>query len=406
MTSNPSVVLHISHQYCSVGQGCTKPIHLYESYSTSRCADQEVSVNVIEAQDCSTASTTPAEDTSKSRDSCHYHFVTQPGSTTETCHLTGTRFLVLRCQVSSDRNNNFSINWRYSHSQPAINNVASATYIDDSITALHSNITMTSISSNSTELSLMSQLKLSGFDEKGDGYFWCSVNSSSDTHTMTSNPSVMLHISHQYCSVDQSCTKPINLYESYSTPRCADQEVSVNIIEAQDCTASATPAEETSKSTDTDLPTTTMALKTTAEHTLALQTTGQQTTDLHTMVLQTTSQHATTTVTSVAPSLSLGVETVIGVSMGGLILILCFIIGLLVVYIMKMKLKHRTREHRTDPTSPFNDIVMYSSVKMLENEKVDDTNGISKTFCEPNISYEYPHIATSESTDNIYDYIR
>ena len=111
--------------------------------------------------------------------SCHYRYDTQPGPTTETCHLTGTAgtFLVLACQVSSNRNNSFSINWRYSPSCPDINNIGSARYINDSFTALHSTINTTLLSSNSTELSLRSQLKLSGFDEKGDGYFWCSVNS-------------------------------------------------------------------------------------------------------------------------------------------------------------------------------------------------------------------------------------
>ena len=279
----------------------------------------------------------------------------------------------------------------------------------------------------------MSQLRLSGFDDKGNSYIWCSVDPSNDTQTMTSNPSVVLHILHQFeaeCSVGQGCTEQINLYGSYSTAQCA--EVSVNVIEAQDCIATVTPAEGTSNS---DSPTPTMALQTTAQQTTALPATGQltlalpamaqqttalpamaqqttalpamaqQTLALHTTAPQTTSQHATTiTVTSAAPSLPLGMETVIGISMGGVILILCFIIGLLATCMMnfKMKLKNQTREHRIG--SQLDEyIVMCSSETKLEKDKVDDTDRVSKMLCESNASYECPHIAIS--TENIYEYI-
>ena len=273
----------------------------------------------------------------------------------------------------------------------------------------------------------MSQLRLSGFDDKGNSYIWCSVDPSNDTQTMTSNPSVVLHILHQFeaeCSVGQGCTEQINLYGSYSTARCADHEVSVNVIEAQDCTATVTPAEETSNS---DSPTPTMALQTTAQQTTALPATGQltlalpamaqqttalpamaqQTLALHTTAPQTTSQHATTiTVTSAAPSLPLGMETVIGISMGGVILILCFIIGLLATCMMnfKMKLKNQTREHRIG--SQLDEyVVMCSSERKLEKDKVDDTDRVSKMLCESNASYECPHTAISQPTENIYEYI-
>ena len=63
------------------------------------------------------------------------------------------------------------------------------------------------------------------------------MNSSDDIDTETSNPSVVVHVLHesQDCILKGQSCEEIILYSRSSTPRCADQEISVDITEGQEC---------------------------------------------------------------------------------------------------------------------------------------------------------------------------
>ena len=333
---------------------------------------------------------------------CHYKYDVQPGPTSETCPLEGhsETALVLRCQVSSESDTNFSIIWHHSKSKPDSN----------SITALISNTTTTvintTVSPQDTRTSVISQLTLHGFDDKSDGYYWCSVDSNSDVQTH--NPSVILHIVHNFhCKAiqeqyDNDCIGNISLYTASSSSRCADYaEISINVLEAQNCLSMITPVEE--KPRDTSLaanPTTDPVIQTTAA--AGQPNVAPITTSLHKTTTRPTPQETT----SVARTSQSSMGVIIGASMGGLTLVLFIIIVLLVMCVVRMmKHKHRTREHRDDPTSPFDDIRMYSSIAKLTQDKVDDANRVSKLYCESNVSYECPHTVVPQPTENIYEYI-
>ena len=305
-----------------------------------------------------------------------------------TCHI--RRFL-LQCQISGDGLSHLSVKWHYSSSQPNISNTGGADYINSFTTNIHHNI-------SSSTTYLVSQLNVT--DVKRDGYYWCSVHSSNTAHIALSNLTIVLHVMYQLvveCLTNRNCDKQaiVTVHKNYTTAQCAGQAVSsVNVTDPKDCTPTSTTAAvgETTTSAEVHID-----LPTTAGQTATLKTAPQQTKAM---------QQTTTTVTSVDTSaLSLSTGIVIGASMGGLILILCLIIGFLAVCVMRMKMKHRTREHRTDPTSPFDDIRMYSSVTKVGMDETDGTNRASKMLCDSNISYECSRVTVSQPTDNIYDYI-
>ena len=87
-----------------------------------------------------------------------------------------------------------------------------------------------------------STLMITGFNDTGNGFYWCSVSSTYNT-IQTPNPSTIVRIWHQNeCSSSQeNCNSEIiSLYEESNlgrscTARCADQDINVNIIEAQTC---------------------------------------------------------------------------------------------------------------------------------------------------------------------------
>ena len=332
---------------------------------------------------------------------CQYQYDIQPGPTSEICPFQGhsETALILQCQVSSERGTNFSIVWHNTTSIPDRSNIFDhETIIANSSTTVINTTMATSL--QNTQLRLTSQLTLKGFDEKGTGYYWCVVNSSSNDQMQ--NPSVILHIVHDinvHCKAnnEQPCNGDISLYMS-SSSRCADQATNIKILEAQNCLNPITQEDE--KQIGTSFPTNpNLFIHTTSNQ----QSVAPITTILHITNSQPTPQE---NVSTSAPKFQLSMGVIIGASMGGFMLILFIVIVLLLVCVVKMKRKHRIREHRLDaPTSPFDDIRMYSSIAKLTQEKVDDPNRISKLYCESNTAYECSPTVASSQTENIYEYI-
>ena len=327
--------------------------------------------------------------------SCNYQYDIQPGPTTEICPLEGhsERALILKCQVSSNRSSNFSITWHHSRLVPESNSIADPeTIINNSSTTVINNI-MVSIQNSS----LVSQLTLHGFDDKGAGYYWCSVNLSRDAQT--NNPSMILHIVHNmHCKAnnEQHCSGDVSLYTN-SSSRCADQETSIETLEAQSCPSTTTQTEQ--KLTDISNPDPDLPIQTSSQ-----RGTAPATITLHITNTQPTPQEDTF---NLAPKFHLNMGVIIGASMGGLVLILSIVIGLLLMCVVRMKRKHQTRQHRLDDsTSPFDNIRMYSSIAKLTQEKVDNADRVSKIYCESNTAYECsPHTLASSQTENIYEFI-
>ena len=314
--------------------------------------------------------------------SCEYQYDIQPAQTALSCSkLTG---FVVQCQVSSNRSD-FSITWHYSNSEPESSNIHTATRIHN-LSSIFIN-TEWNYSHNTTNASLTSELRINSIDEKDtiDGYYWCSVNSSDDTDTMTPNPSTVLHILHRIdCTVkvESRCEGAVNFYSifSESPPRCADHNVSVDIVEAQNCSTGTRIEPITEQKTDSDIDT--------------------QITDSSDM--QNVSSTLTPTKTFTLP-LTLGI--IAGASIGGLILVLFIIIGLLLICVVRMKAnKHRKGVNQVDSTTPFNDIQMHSSALATDKNEIDDASRVSKMFLESNISYECPQdiISTSQTNENVY----
>ena len=323
--------------------------------------------------------------------SCQYRYDIQPGSTDEICPFEGhsEMAIILKCRVVSEHD--FSgINWHHSKSIPNRSNVfnnetiianSSTTDITASVQSMHHNQT--------------SQLTLHGFDEKGAGYYWCSK-------VQAQNPSVILHIVHNlHCKAnnEQSCNGNISLYTP-SSSRCADQDPSIDIVQAQNCSNTITKMNEKQKN---DTP-----ITSNPKPIFPIRISSQQSDFPITTTLYTTNT-LQEKVSPSAPKFQLSMGVIIGASMGGLVLVLFVIIGLLLMCVVKMKRKYGTRVNSSPdtPTSPFDDIRMYSSIAKLTNtqEKADDPHRISKLYCESNAAYECPHSGTSPKTENIYEHI-
>ena len=333
--------------------------------------------------------------------SCLYQYDIQPGPTDEICALEGHSeiAIILKCGVVSEHD--FSLNWHHSKSIPESGNVFNhTTFITNSSTTVINTTTAASV--QSAHYSQMSQLTLHGFDDKGDGYYWCSV-ANSGSNVQVQNPSVILHIVHNvHCKAnnEQSCNGDISLY-TQSLSRCADQATSIDIVQAQNCSNTIT---ETDKDKN-DKP---FTFTYDPNPNLKKPTFSQQSSFPITTTLYTTNTLQEKVQLS-APKFQLSMGVIIGASMGGLVLILFIVIGLLLVCVVKMKRKYRTRVNSSldTPTSPFDDIRMYSSIAKLTNtkEKADDPHRISKLYCESNAAYECPHSGTSPKTENIYEHI-
>ena len=308
---------------------------------------------------------------------CYYYYTIQPGPTTEICNLRkdSTTFLELQCQVSSD-GRLFTIQWHYSSSQPQASNILStSTFIDNSELTKE-------IKSTKQNTTVISFLTVMSDNFKEDGYIWCSVN---DSQATARNPSSVLHISP--CSASNlHCVEEIYLRSTFSkdVARCADQNVNVDVIQAQNCSINHKQAPPESGTTNN------MAILT--------KVTTSNTVSNNIM------PHKNTTATgSSSPSNYI----IIGASLGGVIIVLICVIVLLVMCTLRTKVNHQRREHRmTEELSPFDDIRMHISTKTLETCNVDDANRVSKLLCESNVCYdEHPHFSHTHSIENIYEYV-
>ena len=251
---------------------------------------------------------------------------------------------------------------------------------------------MWNYSHNTTSASLTSELRINSIDEKNtiDGYYWCSVNSSDDTDTMTPNPSMVLHILHRIdCTTktESRCEAAVNFFSAHpdSVPRCADHNVSVDIVEAQNCTTGT-------------------RIEPTTEQKLGSDIDPQITDGLDVQNVSSTLTSTSMTKTFTLP-LTLGI--IAGASMGGLILVLFILIGLLLVCVVRMKAnKHRQGINQVDSSTPFDGIQMPTSALATDKNETDDASRVSKMFLESNISYECPQdiISTSQiqTNENVY----
>lgn len=309
---------------------------------------------------------------------CYYYYTIQPGPTAETCNLGKGSALELQCQVSSD-GRPFTIQWHYSSSQPQARNILSTSnFIDNSET--------TEIKSNTTQNTVISWLTITNFDFKEDSYIWCSVN---DPQTTARNPSLVLHIfpcsaSNHQCSEDNIIYLRSTLF-SKDMARCADRNVSVDVIQARNCSINHKEAPPKSRTTNMAIP--------------------PMVTTSHT-VTNNIMPHKNTT--AAIGSSSLNTYIIIGTLLGGVITVLfCIIIVLLVMCTLRTKVNHQRREHHTtEELSPFDDIRMHISTKTLEICNVDDPNRVSKLLCESNVCYdERPHFSHMHSIENIYEYV-
>ena len=174
---------------------------------------------------------------------CSYEYKRQPGSgrTNESCSsLGGSQTpLKLGCQVSGIAN--FTIQWHYSPSPPTENSTTTTATNICNYDQLDIHIVQGPLSMpGNMRFDEVSWLTISGFDiDKVAGYYWCSVNSSSNF--MTPNPSQVLHISPlcflgstDYMSMEQEECSTLNLFEVLMSPnnRCADFSESIDIVNA------------------------------------------------------------------------------------------------------------------------------------------------------------------------------
>ena len=314
---------------------------------------------------------------------CNLLYDIQPGPTTKICNFTNTTYLELKCQVSSNLISNFQINWHYSPIPPE-----NSTNVGSSMNQLSlsyenkSDILLTVVSST---------LRITGFNVTRNGFYWCSV-SSTDGNVDTPNPSTVLRIWNQNeCnSNEETCdSEIITLYQQSYTTQCADQGVSVNIIDAQPC-----PLISTTETTNTSLH---MAI------------TSESTTDaINFFVPNITISNAinlsstlTMTVSNFNPASKNNVWIAIGASTGCAILIFYCIIGVVIMCAVHYRRQEQYQLSAPWSISPF-DIIQMNTFTSTPQEKDSIKNRVSKIFLGANISYETTRAAISQSNDHTY----
>ena len=183
---------------------------------------------------------------------CSYEYKKQPGGITDKCSLKGySGDLKLLCQVSGPEEL-FTIQWYYSMYLPGENNSSLGNQLSQG------NVTTQVISQNVTGQTVVSLLTLDvSANDEISGYYWCSVNSSSNS---TLNPSQVVKISTDCFSGDDhtnkmKCMGSVNLNAIDGQPRCADRNVSIDVVDAWDQESCPTG---TTENKTYDLPTTTV----------------------------------------------------------------------------------------------------------------------------------------------------
>lgn len=247
---------------------------------------------------------------------------------------------MLKCLVSGD-SNHFTIKWYHSKSQPNISDTANESNI---ITGSTSNPIM-NVTNNRSRTS---NLTINKFDDMQNGYYWCSVKLSKDSKDTLTNPSRVVHILHQSpgCSTETGMCNRLSIYSESPTLRCADQEISLEIVEAQDCTF---------------------------------------TEDM---------------TTAVPNSNSLSPPTMlIAVVAGGILLLLTVVI---LMCVLKMKVKLPKGVNKINFSSPFDNIHMNIS---FGEDKIKESQRASTMLCESNPSYKHSSsiMANPLPTEHIYE---
>ena len=316
--------------------------------------------------------------------SCDFYYDIQPGPTTETCNLTTVGYLELLCQVSSNSTRDFHINWHYSPLSPDNNTINSSI---SQLSLQFENKFDSEILSMDTYV-VSSTLTITGFNVTGNGFYWCSVSSTSNT-IHTPNPSTIVRLWHQNECQGKCHSKIVSLHKQSNrshTTRCADQGVNVTITEAQTCSQVSTTWINTRSSTNSESDSPTIVIS--APNSTMLSTISFISIPTAT-ILNNYSNPASKNNTWIA----------IGTSTGGVILIFYCIVGAIITCAMYRK--RRGQYKLNDPLSPFDVIHMDTSTSVLQEE---DSNKyrISKILFEANISYECTHTVVSQSDENIY----
>ena len=140
--------------------------------------------------------------------------------------------LVLICQVYSNVNDSFTIQWHYSNSssRPSlVNSTSMETIINESNIMI--NINESDITADVKE-STLTLTNYSNSAEMVSGYYWCTVQSSGTL----SNPSHVVDISIMLCSNEEkghaqgidNCEMQVDLFETVMT-ECADEAEAMNL---------------------------------------------------------------------------------------------------------------------------------------------------------------------------------
>ena len=174
---------------------------------------------------------------------CSYEYKRQPAATIQDCSLEGyTENLELICQVSGPTEDMFTIQWHYSMFLPMEFDDSSIVNVDDLEYIKTDEQVLSEMPSTTKSTSIASVLTITVSDHGNeyymiDGYYWCSVNSTSDI-IVTDNPSQVVNISSEcFMGHDPSspskCSTTIYLHGTPNTSRCADgQPVDVAIVDA------------------------------------------------------------------------------------------------------------------------------------------------------------------------------
>ena len=155
---------------------------------------------------------------------CLYQYTRQPGRAN--CHPEAPLPLELRCQVTGSDNNNFKIQWHHSNSSPSSQSISSMQSVVDKAEF--------DIQEETFSFALFSKIRLD-YDE-ADGYYWCMVTNASHP---TSNPSQVVNISTYHftgdtaTTVTNKCITSIGLSEPTLSSRCANDPVSIDIVNVQ-----------------------------------------------------------------------------------------------------------------------------------------------------------------------------
>ena len=162
---------------------------------------------------------------------CSYQYTSQPGKAN--CYPEAPLPLELRCQVTGNTNNYFTIQWHYSNSSsPPLQ------YNNSSVENVIHNDSEAVLEIREDKLGSIAVVSKLTLDYNlAAGYYWCTVMNASDS---TPNPSKVLNISTCPFNGDTpastnlaKCNPNISLFETPMIITCADHNVSIDIENVQ-----------------------------------------------------------------------------------------------------------------------------------------------------------------------------